>query len=146
MNETILTNLNDLILSLSDSLKYKDAYLTKQNCQNIKKELKGLDPLWLEFVESLGITGKYYIMFIEIAQIMKRYVNAERIGDWDGRLVETENMMPYIISAKHRNYTPWLPLYLKDMRALSQSHPDVHAQFKAGNFTVRLKPGKANGV
>ena len=146
MNETLLTNLNDLILSLSDSLKYKDAYLTKQKCQNIKKELKGLDPLWLEFVESLGITGKYYIMFIEIAQIMKRYVNAERIGDWDGRLVETENMMPYIISAKHRNYTPWLPLYLKDMRALSQSHPDVNAQFKAGNFTVRLKPGKANGV
>ena len=94
VNETLLTNLNDLILSLSDSLKNKDSYLTKQKCQDIKNELKGLDPLWLEFVESLGITGKYYIMFIEMAQIMKRYVKSERIGNWDGHLLETENIVP----------------------------------------------------
>ena len=64
-DESIYTTINDLIISLSDSLRKKDCALTTQNCQAIKNELKILGPLWRVFVGCLGVTSKYYIMFIE---------------------------------------------------------------------------------
>ena len=39
-DETLNTNLNDLILSLSDSLKKRDSILTIQKCQALKNERK----------------------------------------------------------------------------------------------------------
>ena len=32
------------------------------------------------------------------------------------------------------------------MRDLPQTHPEVHNEFINGNFTIRLKQGKADGV
>ena len=39
-----------------------------------------------------------------------------------------------------------LPLYRKEMKDLPQTHPEVYNQFINGNFTIRLKQGKADGV
>ena len=39
-----------------------------------------------------------------------------------------------------------LPLYRKEMRDLPQTHSEVLNEFINGNFTIRLKQGKADGV
>ena len=40
----------------------------------------------------------------------------------------------------------FLPLYLRDIRSLPQTHPYIYAQFKSGNFTVHRKGGSFNGI
>ena len=45
-------------------------------------------------------------------------------------------MIPYMMSAAHRNYAVCLPLYLTDMRGLVESAPNVHTVFINGNFCV----------
>ena len=39
-----------------------------------------------------------------------------------------------------------LPLYRKEMRDLPQTHPELYNEFINGNFTIRLKQGKADDV
>ena len=34
------------------------------------------------------------------------------------------------------NYARWLPVYIADMNMLESSHPKVHEEFLAGNFSV----------
>ena len=40
----------------------------------------------------------------------------------------------------------FLALYLNEMRDLPQTHPAVYNEFINGNFSIRHKQGKANGV
>jgi len=35
------------------------------------------------------------------------------------------------------NYAQWLPVYIADMNILESSHPKVHKEFVAGNFSIR---------
>ena len=39
-----------------------------------------------------------------------------------------------------------LTLYLKEMRDLPQTHPEVYNEFINGHFTIRHKQDRANGV
>ena len=55
-------------------------------------------------------------------------------------------MIPYMVSAGHRNYAVCLPLHLTDMRGLAESAPDVHTEFINGNFCVHRTTGTFNGI
>ena len=50
---------------------------------------------------------------------------------------------PYMFITNRVNYSRWLPVYLLDMHFLP---PDVQAAFESGQFAIRQKPGKLNGV
>ena len=65
---------------LSDSLKEKDVQSTNQNRQDIMNCLKNLISLWLEFEESLGVTARYWIMYVEMVHMVLHYGLSERIG------------------------------------------------------------------
>ena len=85
-------------------------------------------------------------MYIDMCQILKRYIHAERSGDWQSHLDEIEKMLPYIVSAGHQNYASCLPMYLRDVRELPNKHPDVHHLFMQDNFTVHRSSGSFNGI
>ena len=65
-SENIFRNMYDHVLALSDSLKEKDVQSNSQSRQDTMNCLKGLIPLWLEFKESLGVTARYRIMYLEM--------------------------------------------------------------------------------
>ena len=44
-----------------------------------------------------------------------------------------------VLCPGHTNYARWIPLHLRDMVALDDKHPDVVAEFLAGNFTDTVK-------
>jgi hypothetical protein len=52
-------------------------------------------------------------------------------------------MLPYMFITNRVNYIRWLPVCLLDMNFL---HPDVRAAFESGQFVIRQKSGKFNGV
>ena len=45
-------------------------------------------------------------------------------------------LIPYFFSNNNTNYACWLPIHLRDMLTLESSHPELHKEFKAGNFVV----------
>ena len=70
--------------------------------------------------------------------ILKRYIQAERFGVWNDHLVEAHKMLPFLVAARHTNYTACLPL--------PQNVPAVYEAFQIGNFNVDQVSGPFNGV
>lgn len=125
----------------------------QQNKDSIQKhvdqvldKLHSLLAIWDEFQNSLGKTAKLWGMYIDMVLICKRYVNAERAGHWEQHLIEARNMLPYTVSSGHSKYMSCLPIYLNEMRNLSDTAPEVHKEFESGNFAVRQTSGSFNGV
>ena len=47
---------------------------------------------------------------------------------------------PMVFAYDQVNYARYLPYYLAQMSQLPSTHPDVHAEFMAGKFSVQLGP------
>ena len=75
--------------------------------------------------------------------ILKRYIEAERGGNWQQHLAEVRNMLPFMVSAGHSRYVACVPHYLEAMTHLPQPIKDA---FEKGNFTIHETNGKFNGV
>ena len=45
-------------------------------------------------------------------------------------------LVPWFFTLDHTNYARWLPIYIRDMLSLSDTHLDVAAEFKKGKFNV----------
>ena len=88
-------------------------------------------------------TSKLWLMYLEMMDIVRRYIYAERSGDWALHLATVEEMLPYLVSAGHTKYTACVPQYIIAMNSLPAS---VTLEFQKGNFAVRRKEGKFNGV
>ena len=101
----MLTRMTMYILALSDSLKEKDVQSTNQSCQDIMNCLKDLIPLWLEFEESLGLTARYWIMYIEMVQIVLCYRLSERMSVWLGHI--EKNPKYVAICYSHNTQSIW---------------------------------------
>ena len=143
-NKIIELQLN--INNIQEAVLNDDSLAIKSNADLVFQSLSCLTPIWNEFYDNLGVTGKFWVMYIEMILIAKRYVYAERAGLWQNHLKETSNMLPYLVSAGHTRYMSCLPLYLKDMSELPEKHPDVFQKFEEGKFTVRQVAGPFNGV
>ena len=47
---------------------------------------------------------RYWIMYLEMVQVVLHHVLSERIGAWFGHIEEIQNMLPFIVAAKHTKY------------------------------------------
>ena len=79
-------------------------------------------------------TSKLWLMCLETMDIVRRYTYAERSGNWTLHLATVEEMLPYLVAAGQ---------YITAMKSLPAS---VELEFQMGNFTVRRREGKFNGV
>ncbi|CAC5381043.1 unnamed protein product [Mytilus coruscus] len=82
-------------------------------------------------------------MFLQAIEILLQNVRTEREGNWSLHLNSTAAMLPYIYITNRINYSRWLPVYPLDMLSLPL---DVELAFQRGEFSIRQKPGKFNGV
>ena len=145
-SEECLTELADTLDNIFSKLHESNLVICSSDVNLIKISLTLLRDKLDEFEESLVPTARFWSMYIDMTQILRRYIQAERSGNWDNHLIEVQNMIPYMVSAGHRNYAVCLPLYLTDMRGLAESAPDVHTEFINGNFCVHRTTGTFNGI
>lgn len=70
---------------------------------------------------------------------MKRFIRAERTGDWDLHLDSVKEMIPYFHAAGHLNYAKSAHLYYQDMITLHEKmDPEEYEKFTTkGYFTIR---------
>ena len=73
-------------------------------------------------------------MYVEIIQ---QYIEAERKNDWSSHVLLTKQMINLFAATGHNNYSKTCRFYLQSILTLEKDHPDIFAQFMAGNHTVR---------
>ena len=136
----------DSLDNLHESQLHKDPASALNSCTAVKATLEEIISVWKEFIDSLGITARYWLMYVDMVSILKQFIKAERAGKWMEHLTEIQHMLPYIVAAKHTNYMSCLPLYLKEMGDLEEKHPAIYNDFIRGRFAVHRTEGRFNGI
>lgn len=92
----------------------------------------------LSSLESKGPTSKLWVQYCKMTTLMKKFIQAERMGDWELHLETVSKMLPFFHSAGHFLYAKSARLYIQDMSNLqSRMDPREFSQFTKGDFTVR---------
>ena len=63
----------------------------------MKEQLTTLQVQWDNFTDQTGLTSKFWMMYIDMCHIIKRYIHTESSENWHKHLQEVRNMMPYIV-------------------------------------------------
>ena len=111
-DEKCLAGLAGTLDKIFSKLEESNIVISSSDVQSIKDSLVLLRDKLDDFEESLAQTARFWSMYIDMTQILRRYIQAERSGNWQSHLNEVQKMIPYIVSAGHRNYAVCLPLYL----------------------------------
>ena len=141
-----IESLQNPVAMFAQALEDNDADRCKIHMDETKTDLASLHQWWDEFCTKAGMTAKYWMMYIDMCQIVKRQVDAERSGNWTGYLTEVQKDDTVHWSTGHTKYAICLPIYLSEMKALHEIHPDVFESFRQGQFTIHRSKGNFNGI
>jgi len=140
-----LSSLSIQLSKICDTVNSSKDHDVQRACKEAQASLDDVMKKMDEFVKTkcTSPTSQLWLMYIEMITILKRYISAERAGIWDLHIAAAEEILPYLVSAGHSKYVSCLPHYLNAMKNLPAS---IETEFKNGNFVVRKKEGKFNGV
>jgi hypothetical protein len=74
---------------------------------------------------------------MEMVAILRRFIKAERTGNWNLHLQAVHDMLPFFAAAGHNFFAKSAYIYLQMMNNLEQSHPAVYQSFQDGFHVVR---------
>eukprot|EP00795_Rhopilema_esculentum_P008021 gene8021-13931_t len=128
----------------SDLEKLKNEFREKHHCDINMQRCPTLSKLTFnleEYKKDLAKTfrtSKLWLQYLDYIAVVKMFIRAERIGDWNLHLVSLNKMLNLFAATAHVNYAKCARLHLHDMLDLESSHPWVYDQFARGNLhTVR---------
>ena len=82
-------------------------------------------------------TAQLWLQYMDMVDILRRFVRAERTGNWHLHLRTLREMLPFLTAAGHNLYTKSIYIYLLQMQDLPFSHPEVFESFSNGHHVVR---------
>ena len=82
-------------------------------------------------------TAKLWFLYLEYVQIVKNFIRAERIGDWNLHLTTLRQMLNLFAATGHHNYAKCARLYLQLMSQLEETNPWLYDQFMQGKHSIR---------
>ena len=81
-------------------------------------------------------TAALWIQYMNMIDILRSFIRAERTSNWELHLRTLTEMLPYLAAAGHNLYVKCARLYLQEMASLPNDHPDVHEKFMSGYHSV----------
>ena len=82
-------------------------------------------------------TALLWLQYMDMVNILRLFIKAERTGNWRLHLQALSEMLPYLAAAGHNLYAKSVRLYLQFMSSLETDHPDVYREFEAGFHVVQ---------
>lgn len=82
-------------------------------------------------------TAQLWLQYMQMIQILCRFIKAERTGNWALHLHAVQEMLPYFAASGHNLYTKSTYLYLQNMFSLEEEHYDVYNSFQNGHHVIR---------
>lgn len=112
------------------------------------KRLNELFESHINKIEKRGKTCKLWVQYFRMVSLIKQFLAAERMGDWESHLQCIELMLPFFHAAGHFNYAKSARLYLQDMRGLKEKmDPTEYKKFtEDGSFTSRRSNSYWSGI
>lgn len=104
----------------SDSLLY-----FTQQLQNLKHAL-----------HNQSRTARLWLLYMQYIGTVRKYIIADRTGDWLLHLDTLESMLSLFAASGHNNYAKSARIYLQQMRQLSETCPWLDGQLRAGNSAI----------
>ena len=139
----------DSIEKLREAIGRKDVRSCHEILPDIEKQNSVVDTelgALLEEGRKDSATFGFWDEFIEMVEILLRFVRAERAGDWNLHIDSLSDMLPYFFAYDRINYARWGSVYFADMKSLPWSAKEVHEEFLSGNHPVKRSGGSFNQV
>jgi hypothetical protein len=113
---------------------------------SLKSTLTKLQNL-LESLKENGPTAAFWVQYFNMVTLMKKFIDSERRGDWDGHLVCVQQMIPFFHASGHFQYAKCAHLYVQDMIQLEYNHPQAYKEFaEKAYFTINRTGTPWSGV
>ena len=90
-----------------------------------------------EFLKSSSRTAALWIQYLDMMDIVRKFIRAERTGNWALHLESLSEMLPFMAAAGHNLYTKSVQLYVQRMLKLKMEHPQIYQRFEEGYHVVR---------
>ncbi|CAG2232051.1 unnamed protein product [Mytilus edulis] len=74
---------------------------------------------------------------MDMIDILRRFIKAERTGNWELHLQTVKDMLPYLAASGHNLYVKSSRVYLQQMENLKTTHPEVLAFLQSGHHVIR---------
>ena len=82
-------------------------------------------------------TATLWLQYMDMIDLLRRFIKAERLGNWELHLQCLYDMLPYLAASRHNLYVKSVHVYLQKMSRLEEDLPDVHKYFMDGCHVVR---------
>ena len=87
--------------------------------------------------EPLKNSGRLVDDFLLGGDLLLHLLRAEHDANFDLHLNTICEVIPWMHAAGRHTYAKFLPMYIANMRALAQKHPDSYQHMQSGGFVVR---------
>lgn len=82
-------------------------------------------------------TSLMWLQYMEMVDILRRFIKAERVGNWKLHLQTLRQMLPYLAASGHNLFVKSAYVYLQTMHALPETHHEVYREFEEVYHVVR---------
>ena len=90
-------------------------------------------------------TSALWLQYMDIVDILWRFICAERLGNWHLHLATLQQMLPIFAACSHNNYAKSVWLYLMRMQELEEKLPKLYEQYIEGHHVLRCTEKKKWG-
>jgi hypothetical protein len=75
------------------------------------------------------MTAALWLQYMAMIDILRKFLRAERTGNWTLRLEAIAEMLPFMATSGHNLYTKSARIYVQRMCKLQVEHPNVYRRF-----------------
>ena len=81
-------------------------------------------------------TASLWLQYLDMIDILRNIIRAQRIGNWELPLQSLSDMLPYLAASGHNHYTKCVWIYMQQMSKFEDEHPTVYRHFIQGLHVV----------
>ena len=82
-----------------------------------------------ESLKSSSRTAVLWLQYMDMVDILRKFLRAERTGNWALHLEAISEMLPFMAASGHNLDTKSARIYVQRMCKLQEEHPDVYQRF-----------------
>lgn len=132
--DTEIQNLFETATRISEAILRRESHI-EIDC-NVEKLLEEFEA-FIDLGRKTSEQFLYWDNFLRMLQLLKNLIRADRLGLWDMHLDAVQMLQPLFAVFDCVNYQRWSSLYLKDMRRLPETAPEVYEAFMAGAHVIK---------
>ena len=111
---------------------------TDEVCMSdVLKRINDLLGRYKESQKAASKTSALWVQYMDMVDILRKYIRAERTGNWSLHLQVIQEMLPYLAASSHTLYTKSAKVYMQQMSNLQTEHPNVLKHLEEGFHVVR---------